>query len=147
MASTKKPKQTASKARAQPGNPTKVAEQTGESDSSRKPKKAQPPSPAKNGTPVKYPPAKKVAKGHDGGEGGNMAQPRRLSFKTPDPQPVRQIDALQEAWTSLHCRLCLYSGFFHKKSAIQMSNVSRFFECFYLIFADSPWVPFCLCFP
>ena len=71
-----------------------------------KPKRAQENPPvaavaAPGNTPIKSPPKKKLAK-----KNTDPPAPRRLSFKSPDPDPAKQIGSLQEAWESYHAFFC-----------------------------------------
>ena len=58
-----------------------------------RPAKAVAEEPAETETPVKSPPLKK---GSNPKEQQVPVCPRRLSFKTPDPQPERQLQSLQQ---------------------------------------------------
>ena len=48
------------------------------------------PAPSTHSTPVKSPPQKKVNK-------GGKVMPRRLNFKSPDPEPASQVESLKKA--------------------------------------------------
>ena len=79
--------------------PKQAAEPAKAKPTKRQPEKSQAAAAASSAgnTPIKSPPTKKPQ-----GEGRQPVVPRRLNFKSPDPDSGKQISSLQKAQTVFH---------------------------------------------